>query len=510
MRSRWIIIMVLALAAGAVSAQRRIPCVRPDTVATRGIRAVLPSVRNDWDPQKTYRQPVVLITFKDRAFSMDDPVAFYNRIFNEPGYNEGVGKGCVADYFREQSGGRFNVQFDLYGPIQADTTVANKTGGTNYGSYAIHDVMKSLCRTSDVDFSIYDWDGDDQVDQVLFIAAGYNGAYGNNKGYIWPSTSYDYFQTPGGKYVSMSSISTELWDDVYGSCGIGTIIHEFAHCLGLPDLYPTSNAGFSVVDDWDLMDGGNYINWGWCPPNFSALEKMLLGWDTPVELNEATTVTGMKPVSEGGTAYLVRNSGIPDEYYILENRCQSGWDYGVPGNGLLICHVDYDPIAWADNVVNTQKDHFRYDLFHPDGKNYKDWDPAQNGKDMSKYTMDKRLRSSYLSTTTYPYVNPETGVSIQSLTDDTTPAATLFNANAAFEYKMSKPITNILLAGDGTVSFTFMGDGTAVKGVTTAKTGEAAVWYDLNGGRLSASPSRAGIFIRRNPDGTSRKVVIHK
>ena len=485
--------MVLALAAGAVSAQHRMPCVRPDTVATRGTRAVLPDLRNDWDPQKTYRQPVVLITFKDCAFSTDDPVAFYNRILNEPGYNEGMGKGCVADYFREQSGGRFNVQFDLYGPIQADTTVANKTGGTNYGSYAIHDVMKSLCSTSDADFSIYDWDDDGQVDQVLFIAAGYNGAYGNNKGYIWPSTSHDYFQTPGGKYVSMSSISTELWDDVNGSCGIGTIIHEFTHCLGLPDLYPTSSSGFSVVDDWDLMDGGNYINWGWCPPNFSALEKMLLGWDTPVELNEATTITGMKPVSEGGTTYLVRNSGIPDEYYILENRCQSGWDYGVPGNGLLIFHVDYDPIAWADNVVNTQKDHFRYDLFHPDGKCYKDWDPAQNGKDMSKYTMDKRLRSIYLSTTTYPYVNPETGVLLQSLTDDTTPAATLFNANAAMTFWMSKPITNIRMADDGTISFDFM----KTTGIETPVVGTSAddVWYDLQGRRLQVRPTRKGLYI---------------
>ena len=485
--------IVLALAAGAVSAQHRMPCLRPDTVATRGTRAVLPDLRNDWDPQKTYRQPVVLITFKDRAFSTDDPVAFYNRILNEPGYNEGRGKGCVADYFREQSGGRFNVQFDLYGPIQADTTVANKSGGTNYGLYAIHDVMKSLCSTSDADFSIYDWDGDDQVDQVLFIAAGYNGAYGNNKGYIWPSTSHDHFQTPGGKYVSMSSISTELWDDVNGSCGIATIIHEFTHCLGLPDLYPTSSSGFSVVDDWDLMDGGNYINWGWCPPNFSALEKMLLGWDTPVELNEATTITGMKPVSEGGTTYLVRNSGIPDEYYILENRCQSGWDYGVPGNGLLIFHVDYDPIAWADNVVNTQKDHFRYDLFHPDGKCYKDWDPAQNGKDMSKYTMDKRLRSIYLSTTTYPYVNPETGVLLQSLTDDTTPAATLFNANAAMTFWMSKPITNIRMADDGTISFDFM----KTTGIETPVVGTSAddVWYDLQGRRLQVRPTRKGLYI---------------
>ena len=495
MRSRWIMILVLVLAAGAVSAQLRIPCTRPDTGTTRGTRAVLPPVRKDWDPQKTYRQPVVLITFKDCEFSMDDPVAYYNRIFNEPGYNEGVGKGCVADYFREQSGGRFNVQFDIYGPIQADTTVANKTGSSNDGSYAIHNVMKSLCRTSDADFSIYDWDGDDLVDQVLFIAAGYNGVY--NKGYIWPATGYKTFRAPGGKYVTMSSISTELWDKVHGFSGIGTIIHEFVHCLGLPDLYPTlRSVGYSVVDDWDLMDGGNYINWGWCPPNLSAMEKMCLGWGNPVELTEPTSIRGMKPVSDGGVTYLVRNSYVADEYYLLENRAQTGWDYGVPGNGLLIIHVDFDPIAWENNVVNIDEDHFRYDIFHPDGKSYNDFDPAGGGKDLSRFTMEGRLRSSYLSTTTYPYTDSLSLVRKDCLTDDSDPAATLFNANADWKYLMSKPITNIQLAPDGTISFDFMKTSTGIGAVVEIQENDD-LWYDLQGRRLMSEPLRKGLYIHK-------------
>ena len=73
-----------------------------------------------FDAQKTYRVPVVLFSFSDLDFSMDHPVAYYNRLFNEPGFNEGMGKGCVADYFRDQSAGRLNLQFDIYGPVKID------------------------------------------------------------------------------------------------------------------------------------------------------------------------------------------------------------------------------------------------------------------------------------------------------------------------------------------------------------------------------------------------------
>ena len=85
------------LVAIATSAQRRMPCIRnipTDKAITRGS---LDYPNLNWDPNKTYRQAVVLISFADTDFSMDDPAAYYNRVFNESGFNEGLGLGSVAD-----------------------------------------------------------------------------------------------------------------------------------------------------------------------------------------------------------------------------------------------------------------------------------------------------------------------------------------------------------------------------------------------------------------------------
>ena len=40
--------------------------------------------------------------------------------------------------------------------------------------------------------------------------------------------------------------------------GIGTFCHEFSHCLGLPDFYCTTYAGYFGMSDWSLMDYGCY------------------------------------------------------------------------------------------------------------------------------------------------------------------------------------------------------------------------------------------------------------
>ena len=470
-------------------------------------RGYLDYPNTTWDANRIYRQPVILITFKDCDFSMPDPAAFYSRILNEPGYNEGAGVGCLADYFRDQSDGQFNLQFDVYGPVQVDTLVAGN-GSTNYGEYSVHKATQLLAEAEGIDFSPYDWDGDGKVDQVIYIAAGLCGNQ-SKKGYIWPNSGYFYptVSMPGDVKVDYYSISCELWKDG-SSCGIGTICHEFTHCLGLPDIYPTNNTVFSVVDEWDLMDGGNYTNKGWCPPNFSALEKLLLGWKTPIELTGPVSITGMKPVCDGGETYIIRNPGQENEFYLLENRQQRGWDNAAPGCGLAIFHVDYDRETWSNNNVNTQKTHFRYSLFHADGKNYLDWDPNGNGQDLGKYTMENWMRNRYLSTSPYPYRDDSLGVVNQALTDDTDPAATLFNS-ADGSRLMSKPITGIRMADDGTISFDFMKDPVTVAPIRyAANVFSSPAWYDLNGSRLPTAPSRPGIYILRNSDGTIRKVMI--
>jgi len=478
------------LVAVAASAQRRLPCVRNIPTDKAKTRGVLSCPVQDWDPQTVYRQAVVLITFADCDFSMEDPAAYYQRLFNENGYNEGYGLGSVADYFRDQSGGLFNLQFDIYGPIKV--SISAKGSYRNYGFNAMEEALAALDTLTTQDFSVYDWNGDGVVEQMLFVAAGLTGNQAS--GYIWPNTDYTTLNAPGKKEMVNTCITCELWRDKT-LCGIGTICHEFAHCLGLPDIYPTSGSSyFSVVDEWDLMDGGNYNNKGWCPPNLSTLEKMLLGWGTPTELTEPTTIKEMKPVSEGGATYLIRNSGCTNEYYLLENRRQTKWDYGIPGNGLTIFHVDYDQERWRLNEVNIADSLFRYDLFHADSKDYLTWDPKNNGKDLGKYTMDNWVRSRYLSTSPYPYTDPLTLVVNASLTDNTTPAATLFNENAEGVMFMQKAITNIRIADDGTISFDFMKEASGIDAVKVMDDG-TAVWYDLQGRRLEGKPTRKGIYI---------------
>ena len=356
---------MLTLAVMTASAQRY-SCIRhSERAGTR--KYALPEVKS-FDPQKTYRLPVILIECSDANFSMADPVNFYNRIFNEKGYNEGAGAGCVADYLRDQSGGHLNAKFDIYGPVKVDQK-AGGHGSTYYGEPILKAAVKELSKTEKTDFSIYDWDGNGEVDQVLFVVAGYTG--NQKRGYIWPNSGWVLgMALPGGINAEMASVTCELWKDDQ-SCGIGTILHEIFHLLGLPDLYPLRNAtAYSAVDEWDLMDGGNYTNYGWCPPNLS-----------------------MKSVSDGGDTYIIRNPGDSDEYYLLENRQQKGWDLGCPSNGLLIYHVDYDYDDWMDNNINIDDNHYRYSLFHADRKDYMAWDPKNTGDDDSRWVDEGHLHS---------------------------------------------------------------------------------------------------------------------
>jgi M6 family metalloprotease-like protein len=498
------LLMFIALFATIAVQAQRIGCVvrSGDRSATRTEYYTLPEPM-DFDPQVTYRQPVVLISFKDQDFSMDDPKDYYNRLLNENGFNSGSGPGCAAEYFREQSGGRLNLQFDIYGPFKVDAK-AGGHGYRYYGNDIMRGALKQLCETETTDFSIYDWDRDGNVNQVLFVAAGYCGQ--QIDGYIYPNTGSFFGRLPGDIYLSFASITSELWKD--GSLyGFGTLVHEFCHCLGLPDVYPMNGDMFSMVDEWDLMDGGNYINKGWCPPNLTAMEKMYLKWEQPEELTEPTTITDMKPVSAGGKTYLIRNSGNPDEYYLLENRRQKGWDYSCPGNGLLIYHVDYLKSAWRNNEVNISNEHYRYDLFHADKKDYYDWDPDSKGKDPNKYTMPDNMRNSYLSTSSYPYTNPVTLAVNDGLTDTSSPAATLITPAADGRLFMGKSITNIRLADDGTISFDFMKD---VASAITATQALAApdAWYTLDGRRLTGEPATKGLYIRRSATGQSRVTLV--
>lgn len=393
---------------------------------------------------------IILVNFADTKFSTSKfgpTQTLYSRIANEANYGENNFKGSISDYFKAQSGGQFLLDFDVAGPV----TLPN-----GYSYYGQNDddgydkrptkMVKEACQAVDgsVDFSKYDWDGDGEVEEVFVVYAG-NGEHDttNQPNLIWPHmdnlANYGEQLTLDGVTINTYACASELNGDKTLS-GIGTFCHEFSHCMGFPDMYDTASDGNNFgMGSWDLMDYGSYNGYGYVPAGYSGYEKMVCGWTTPIELDKPMTVNGMERLADMGQTYIIYNKGNRNEYYILENRQQSGFDKYLPGSGLLIERVDYDKDIWEWNAVNTTNGGY-----YPEGS----YTPSYN--DHQRITIFHANNIEYDgNNATYPYA------SLDSLTDNSQPAATVWNANADGTYLMHCRVYGITQNADGTVAFSF-------------------------------------------------------
>lgn len=318
---------------------------------------------------------VLLVEFADNEFQPEYDNALYRRVMNEPGFSDYEATGSVADYFADQSAGLFTPSFDVVGPIKLSKTIQYYGQNDVYGNEAMAcKMIEEACRLAHdehgTDFSLYDYDDNGEVDFVYVIYAGYAESYGASSNTIWPHASelhyYGISLDLDGKHIERYACSSEL-KFVSGTTleGIGTFCHEFGHVLGLADLYDTRSANSPQMGAWEVMDVGNYNNNSRTPAGYSAFERASLGWMELTELNEPADDVALEGLITSRKAYRL---STPDEneYFILENRQREGWDAYLPGSGLLITHIDYEPSVWQSNGVNAGV-HPRVDLVEADG-----------------------------------------------------------------------------------------------------------------------------------------------
>lgn len=424
---------------------------------------------------------VILVDFPDKPFYY--PVTTFRQFFNEVGYSDGFNIGSVHDYFYSASYGQFNFNFDVVGPVTMSQNLsyygANDSKGDDmYPATMFSEAVEKLDRQ--IDFSKYDWDEDGEVEQIYIIHSGYDEAQSYINADIW-SHSWTLTEakqesndgngpiTVDGVIVDCYATSSELRNKKGLSiAGIGTACHEFSHCFGLPDFYDTNGSSFCMYT-WDLMDYGEYNGNGGKPAGFTSYERMFCGWLNPIELNEPTEINNMPPITSEPVAYILRNSGNINEYYLLENRQQQGWDVELDGHGMLILHVDYDSQAWKLNTVNIVRSHHR----------------------MSYIPADNSLSYLTLSGDTWPGTSKKT-----ELSDNSTPAASLFNANANGEKLMNHSITGIRESREGYISFIFDEEALGTPSISSVKS-EGCV-YDLSGRKCTTTQGlmSRGIYIQ--------------
>ena len=320
---------------------------------------------------------VILVEYQDVPFTIDNPLDYFSRMLHEEGFSDYGGTGCAREYFLENSNGQFDPEFDVFGPVTLpkDRSYygANRpgTGGGNDKNAA--QMIIDACQAIDdeVDFSKYDCDGDGWIDNVFVFYAGMGEASGGPEESIWPHSWNVY--AGGGKNVRLDGVRLDRyacsneWENIQGGRpdGVGTFIHEFSHVMGLPDLYATTYTGAQTPGEWSVLDSGPYNNNGCTPPLYSAFERYALGWLEPTDMRVAASAT-LPPISSNmaGIFNCYRTSGTsnPNEFYLFENRQQTGWDASLPYHGMLVWHIDYKNTPWNNNTVNNDPDHQYVDL----------------------------------------------------------------------------------------------------------------------------------------------------
>lgn len=187
----------------------------------------------------------------------------------------------------------------------------------------------------------------------------------------------------------------------------GVMIKLFGNWLGMPDLYNTET-GASGIGRWGMMDQGSGNVNAIVPALPDAWSRIYMGWDVPQVIHPSGIGDTVRigRFGESGTK-IVKVPVSGSEYYLLENRdadadsigfvtvedrdgrtmhidrggnlfIEDGfrvpvrathYDYGIPGSGILIWHVNEQVIAEGigRNRVNIDPNRRGVDLVEADG-----------------------------------------------------------------------------------------------------------------------------------------------
>jgi len=334
----------------------------------------------------------ILISYNNVSFHSSDTV-WSSKLFGENAHE-------LNNYYREVSNSKFKLEKAVESSGVINDGIISVKLNKNHPNLAIDDPLysdivyqdlKSAMQMLDpyIDFSNYDSDANGFIakDELLltFIMAGYEDSYEGmhvNNGTWGHKSCALTSQSPTLDGVALMKCSNQGNFVIIGErhdvstphdATIGIMAHEIGHsAFLLPDLYNTSGST-GGIGNFGLMGGGTWGAQsfheyaGSTPVHFCAWSKLYLGWITPIE------GSGSESLHESSSPNfnVIKVSINSDEYYLLENRNNSGYDKGlftldgIFNGGMALWHIDKKKLTYAyfmDNSVNNSTNDKGVDL----------------------------------------------------------------------------------------------------------------------------------------------------
>lgn len=320
---------------------------------------------------------VILVDFSDKPANQSTyPSSHYDgMLFSVNSYPGG----SMRDWYLENSYGQFNVTGATTVWLRMPQTYAYYVDGqAGLGTYP-HNAQKlaeDAVAAADplIDFSQFDDDGpdgipdsgdDDGVVDALFIVHAGPGRETTGSDNDIHSHAWSTVNPLAVDGVTASGYSIEPEDGRRGVFG-----HEFGHVLGLPDLYDTDYSS-NGVGNWCMMSFGSWGGGGLTPVHFLSWCKARLGFLDPTTPLVNQAAASIPQVETNPRTYKLWTGGYPAwQYFMVENRQRVGSDVSLPGDGLILTHIDETAGGNADEnhpLVAIEQADGQFHLEHAQG-----------------------------------------------------------------------------------------------------------------------------------------------
>jgi M6 family metalloprotease-like protein len=300
----------------------------------------------------------ILVTFADTPTTVTQQDV--QDLLNGSNFRANGNASSVHEYFQTMSTGRLRFTNKVVGPYQLSRP---KLTYANIEGILVPEAIQ-LAIDDGIDFAEFDSLGQGVVDSLCIMYAGQT----EYRGDLWPH-NWVHRKSHGG-------VRTELY--IVTSMGrrpadlsIGTFCHETGHMLfRWPDLYDYGLAEregddfkSSGVGTYCVMGAGNHLDRGRTPAPVSVYLRDLVGWcGNQVDLNG----NGQFEATHGDYDTALRwSTDVENEYFLIENRAQLGFDMHLPSSGLAIYHCDTK--GSNEFQQGTREKHYQCALLQADG-----------------------------------------------------------------------------------------------------------------------------------------------